>query len=77
MTSLELIQSLAVVFELTVMNNGHQDWSFKTLFSRMLSSSCPLAENSKIYIDISSNKVRIFKQFFNGVTLLTIIVQIL
>ena len=70
MTSLELSQSLTVVFEPTVMNNGRQDWSFKSLFSRMLSTSCPLAENSKVYIDISSNKVR--KSSYGGLVVITL-----
>ncbi len=34
------------------------DWSFKKLFGRNLATSCPLASTSKIYVDISSNKVQ-------------------
>lgn len=58
LTSVELSQSLTIVFEPSVSNNGKQDWSFKTLFNRMVGSSCPLAENSKVYVDVSSNKVK-------------------
>lgn len=34
------------------------DWSFKKLFGRSIKSACPLASTSRIYVDISSNKVR-------------------
>ena len=35
------------------------DWSFKKLFGRQLGTSCPLATTSKVYVDITSNKVNI------------------
>ena len=33
------------------------DWSFKKLFGRSIKLACPLATTSKVYVDISSNKV--------------------
>ena len=33
------------------------DWSFKKLFGRSIKSACPLATTSKVYVDVSSNKV--------------------
>ena len=33
------------------------DWSFKKLFGRAIKSACPLARTSKVYVDISRNKV--------------------
>ena len=33
------------------------DWSIKSLFGRTLGSSCPLATDSKIYVDLTENKV--------------------
>ncbi|XP_074644779.1 GPI-anchor transamidase component PIGT-like isoform X2 [Tubulanus polymorphus] len=55
-TSLELVQSLAVVFDLPAKNFGRADWSFKKLFGRMLASTCPLAKTSYIYVDATNNQ---------------------
>lgn len=45
--------------ETAVKNTGKPDWSFKKNFERMLSSSCPLATTSIIFVDIITNKVYI------------------
>ena len=33
------------------------DWSFKKMFGRPIKSACPLAATSRVYVDISRNKV--------------------
>ncbi|XP_013389668.1 GPI transamidase component PIG-T [Lingula anatina] len=55
-TGVELVQSLAVVYEPPVRQGGKQDWSFKSLFGRFLTNSCPVAEASHILVDITGNK---------------------
>ena len=35
----------------------HVDWSLRKLFGRSIKSTCPLASTSKVYLDISNNKV--------------------
>ncbi|KAK6174398.1 hypothetical protein SNE40_017684 [Patella caerulea] len=54
-TSIELSQSLSVVFDPSVKNNEHQDWSLKKILGDVLSSRCPLASSSKIFVDTTSN----------------------
>nr|SVE92937.1 EOG090X043F [Moina brachiata] len=59
-SSLELKLSLSLVSEPTVMHGSttdgiKSDWSFKTLFGVHLFSSCPRAQTSKVYIDVTSN----------------------
>ncbi|XP_067054119.1 GPI transamidase component PIG-T-like [Acropora muricata] len=54
--SLELVQSLALVFDPVLRGGSKLDWSFKKLFGRAIKSACPLARTSKVYVDISRNK---------------------
>ncbi|ESO86516.1 hypothetical protein LOTGIDRAFT_128945 [Lottia gigantea] len=49
-TSIELSQSLSVVFDPVTSN-----WSLKKIFGDFLSSRCPLTTSSKIFVDITSN----------------------
>lgn len=51
--SIELTQSLAVVFDSTLKNNGYQNWSLRKLFGRSLRNQCPLADLSNIYVDMT------------------------
>uniref|UniRef100_A0A8D0BQJ9 Phosphatidylinositol glycan anchor biosynthesis class T n=1 Tax=Salvator merianae TaxID=96440 RepID=A0A8D0BQJ9_SALMN len=52
--SWELRQTLTVVFDSFASGHGKKDWSFFKMFSRTLTEACPLASQSKVYIDISS-----------------------
>ncbi|XP_033626120.1 GPI transamidase component PIG-T-like [Asterias rubens] len=52
-TALELSQSLAAVFNPPAGNNGRQDWTLRSLFERPLSNTCPMADASKVYVDIT------------------------
>ncbi|KAK4010532.1 GPI transamidase component PIG-T isoform X1 [Daphnia magna] len=59
-TSLELKLSLSLVSEPTVLHGStyhgiNADWSFKSIYGAHLFSSCPRAQVSKVYIDITSN----------------------
>ncbi|CAI9714892.1 GPI transamidase component PIG-T-like [Octopus vulgaris] len=49
--SVELTQSLSVIFDPTMKNNGYKNWSLRKLFGRSLRNQCPLASHSNIYID--------------------------
>ncbi|NWY60083.1 PIGT transamidase, partial [Chionis minor] len=51
--SWELRQTLTVVFDTFSSGQGKKDWSLFKMFSRTLTDACPLAEQSKVYVDIS------------------------
>ncbi|NXS14404.1 PIGT transamidase, partial [Neodrepanis coruscans] len=51
--SWELRQTLTVVFDVFSSGQGKKDWSLFKMFSRTLTDSCPLASESKVYVDIS------------------------
>ncbi|XP_048178099.1 GPI transamidase component PIG-T isoform X2 [Corvus hawaiiensis] len=51
--SWELRQTLTVVFDFFSSGQGKKDWSLFKMFSRTLTDSCPLASQSKVYVDIS------------------------
>ena len=54
---LELSQTLGVVFD-PIINLGTENpsWSFKRYFGRMVSSTCPLASSSLVYMDLAHIK---------------------
>ncbi|XP_054165378.1 GPI transamidase component PIG-T-like [Oppia nitens] len=54
-TSVELIQSISVVFNPPVMFEGKQSWSLVKLFGAPLTSTCSLSSKSTIYIDITDS----------------------
>ncbi|NXO74407.1 PIGT transamidase, partial [Phainopepla nitens] len=51
--SWELRQTLTVVFDFFASGQGKKDWSLFKMFSRTLTDTCPLASQSKVYVDIS------------------------
>uniref|UniRef100_A0A6I8SVX3 Phosphatidylinositol glycan anchor biosynthesis class T n=1 Tax=Xenopus tropicalis TaxID=8364 RepID=A0A6I8SVX3_XENTR len=51
--SWELRQALTVVFDMYSSGQGKRDWSIFKMFSRTVTESCPLASQSKIYVDVS------------------------
>ncbi|XP_015929814.2 GPI transamidase component PIG-T isoform X2 [Parasteatoda tepidariorum] len=55
--AVQLVQSVAVVFDLPVQLKK-QDWSLVKLFGSSLSSTCPVASTSEVFVDISSNKTQ-------------------
>ena len=62
--ALELKLSLSLVTEPTVFHGETHDgikadWSFKSTYGAQLFSSCPRSSLSKIYVDVTSNAVRI------------------
>lgn len=54
-TSLELRQTVNVVFDLYTSAQGKREWSLFKMFSRTLTEACPLASSSKIYVDVTDN----------------------
>ncbi|KAF7240934.1 GPI transamidase component PIG-T [Varanus komodoensis] len=52
--SWELRQTLTVVFDSFANGHGKKDWSLFKIFSRTLTEACPLASQSKVYVDISN-----------------------
>uniref|UniRef100_A0A8D0GDJ2 Phosphatidylinositol glycan anchor biosynthesis class T n=1 Tax=Sphenodon punctatus TaxID=8508 RepID=A0A8D0GDJ2_SPHPU len=52
--SWELRQTLTVVLDIFSIGQGKKDWSLFKMFSRTLTEACPLASESKVYVDISS-----------------------
>jgi hypothetical protein len=55
--SVELRQTVSLVYDMVILGTGNQDWSIKKLFGIGLSGACPLATMSNIYIDITLNEV--------------------
>ncbi|GAB5569154.1 GPI transamidase component PIG-T isoform X2 [Prionailurus iriomotensis] len=51
--SWELRQTLSVVFDAFVTGQGKKDWSLFRMFSRTLTEPCPLASESRVYVDIT------------------------
>lgn len=49
----ELKQTMSLVYDPEIV--GSRDWSVQKLFGQGLSSPCPLATSSHVYVDISSN----------------------
>ena len=62
-TAIELRQSVSLIYDTLTVGSGSRDWSFRKLFGTGLSGSCPLASGSRIYVDISQNKVRVYHLF--------------
>nr|XP_033696971.1 GPI transamidase component PIG-T isoform X1 [Tursiops truncatus] len=52
--SWELRQTLSVVFDAFVTGQGKQDWSLFRMFSRTLTEPCPLASESRVYVDVTN-----------------------
>ncbi|KAG8446290.1 hypothetical protein GDO86_013935 [Hymenochirus boettgeri] len=60
--SWELRQALTVVFDMYSSGLGKRDWSLFKMFSRTITEICPLASQSKIYVDNSGwDKVPLFE----------------
>ncbi|KAG1670228.1 GPI transamidase component PIG-T [Nymphon striatum] len=55
-SSLELSQSVSVVSQPPQLKQKKRNWSLFRLFGTTLFSSCSLAENSRILVDVTSNK---------------------
>jgi hypothetical protein len=55
--SLELRQTVSLVYDMVILGMGNQDFSIKKLFGIGLSGACSLATMSNIYIDITLNEV--------------------
>lgn len=55
--SVELRQTVSLVYDMVILGNGNQDWSIKKLFGIGLSGACALATMSNIYIDTTLNEV--------------------
>ncbi|XP_055684332.1 GPI transamidase component PIG-T [Lutzomyia longipalpis] len=51
---LEIKQTVNLVYDQILL--GGQDWSVRKLFGQGLSGSCPLAESSKIYLDVTHSQ---------------------
>lgn len=56
--SLELVQTVSLVYDYGIL--GSKNWSFKRLFGQGILSTCPLADSSFIYVDVTSNSSKPF-----------------
>ncbi|XP_046385866.1 GPI transamidase component PIG-T [Ischnura elegans] len=54
-SSVELVQTVSLVYDTAIVGTGSRDWSIRSLFGSGLAGPCPLASSSMIYIDISQN----------------------
>ncbi|XP_033754415.1 LOW QUALITY PROTEIN: GPI transamidase component PIG-T-like [Pecten maximus] len=57
MSSIELKQTLTVVFDPTTNRLGRQTWSFSSVFGKPLRSQCPLASSSNVYVDVTDKDI--------------------
>ena len=55
--SVELRQTVSLVYDMVILGSGNQNWSIKKLFGIGLNGACPLATMSNIYIDVTINEV--------------------
>lgn len=60
---LELVQALSLVQLPESSVEGFQDWVLHRLFSVPLIYSCPLADISRIYVDVTDNEVSIMEKY--------------
>lgn len=58
---LELKQSVSLVYDFLIL--GSKNWSFRKLFGQGLMQSCPLADSSVVYVDVTNNNTIPFKIF--------------
>ncbi|KAK7869914.1 hypothetical protein R5R35_013707 [Gryllus longicercus] len=54
--SIELRQTVSLVYDMMILGFQNQDWSLRKLFGLGLSGPCPLATSSFIYVDVTSNE---------------------
>ncbi|KAK7504653.1 hypothetical protein BaRGS_00004139 [Batillaria attramentaria] len=54
--AVELTQTLSLVLDPSLGNNGYQNWSIRKVFGQSLTSQCPLASSSKIFVDTTANR---------------------
>lgn len=59
LTSIELRQSVDLVYDFTIL--GSRNWSLRKLFGQGIMNSCPLAESSTIYVEVTNNDTNIFR----------------
>jgi len=59
-TSLELVQSLSVVFD-PVIQHISSEWSMRSLFGKLVTTRCALATSSKVMVETTSNATRVNK----------------
>ncbi|KAI4464832.1 gpi transamidase component pig-t-related [Holotrichia oblita] len=58
LSSIELTQSVDLVYDFTIL--GTRNWSLRKLFGQGIMNSCPLAESSTIYVEVTNNDTNIF-----------------
>lgn len=59
LSSLELKQSVDLVYDYLIL--GSRNWSLRKLFGQGIMNSCPLAQSSTIYVDITNNVTNTFQ----------------
>lgn len=54
--SVELQQTVSLVYDAMILGSHTQDWSVRKLFGLGLGGHCPLSDTSFIYVDVTSNE---------------------
>lgn len=57
--AVELTQTLSLVTETALVNNGYPNWSIRRAFGVSLVTQCPLASSSKIFVDTTENQEQV------------------
>ncbi|XP_075212777.1 phosphatidylinositol glycan anchor biosynthesis class T isoform X2 [Lycorma delicatula] len=55
-TSIELKQTVSLVYDLVILEGATHDWSVRKLFGIGIAGPCPLAKTSSIYVDVTLNQ---------------------
>lgn len=55
-SALELRETVSLLYDYTIL--GTKSWTLRKLFGQGILNTCPLAESSNIYVDISSNSTK-------------------
>jgi GPI-anchor transamidase subunit T len=56
-TSVELKQTVSLIYDMLQVGSQGRDWSFRKLFGQGLAGACPLASGSRVFVDLTQNNV--------------------
>lgn len=67
-TSIELKQTVSLVYDLVILGGSMNAWSIRKLFGIGLFNHCPLATTSNLYLDVSNGNLELSEEPDNVVT---------
>lgn len=67
-SSIELKQTVSLVYDLVILGGNTNEWSIRKLFGIGLFNHCPLATTSNLYVDITNGNLELSKESDQVVT---------